>query len=85
MGRRSRVEVIIDILSEATKEVNKTRMMYKCNLNYSCFSKYFNELLKKGLIAEVHSVHNGVKKYKTTEKGKELLEVLRKAKEFISI
>ena len=83
--RRSRVEVIMDILSEARKGSNKTRIMYRCNLNFVCFNRYFKELLEKGLIVEVALDPDGIRVYKTTDKGLQLLEVLKKAKDLISL
>ena len=81
--RRDRVEVIRDILREARKGANKTRIMYRSNLNFACFNRYFEELIKKGLIVEVKSNPDGVKIYKTSEKGLQLLEVLEKAEDLI--
>ena len=81
--RRGRVEVIRDILREARKGTNKTRIMYRSNLNFACFNRYFEELIKKGLIVEVKSNPDGVKIYKTSEKGLQLLEVLEKAGDLI--
>ncbi|RLI17707.1 DNA-binding protein [Candidatus Bathyarchaeota archaeon] len=84
--RRSRIEVIRDILHEARKGANKTRIMYRSNLNFACFNRYFEELIKKGLIVEVKSnPSDGTKIYKTSEKGLQLLEVLEKAKDLISV
>jgi len=85
MGRRSRTEVIIDILVEASHGANKTRIMYRANLNFLRFNRYFSELLDKSLIAEVNNPTSGKVIYKTTEEGKALLEVLKKAKRFISL
>lgn len=84
-NRRSRIEVIKDILSEARKGANKTRIMYRCNLNFVCFNRYFKELIEKELMFEVGSNPDGVKIYKTSEKGLSLLEVLEKAKDMISL
>ncbi|MEM2911588.1 MAG: winged helix-turn-helix domain-containing protein [Candidatus Bathyarchaeia archaeon] len=83
--RRSRTEVILDILSEALEGVNKTRLMYSCNLNFGRFNLYFKELLNAGLIEKLDSNPGGVVVYKTTDKGRELLEVLRKANRLLSI
>mgnify|MGYP006267480017 FL=1 len=83
MGRRSRTEVIMDILVEASQGANKTRIMYRANLNFLRFERYFSELLDKGLIAEVNNPTSGKVIYETTEEGKVLLEVLKKAKRFI--
>jgi len=83
--RRSRIEVICDILSEALEGANKTRLMYHCNLNFMRFNRYLHELLDAGLMEYVGSNPGGVVLYKTSDKGRELLRVLRKANEFLSI
>lgn len=83
--RRSRIEVICDILSEALLGVNKTRLMYHCNLNLMRFNHYLQELLNTGLIECMGSNPDGVVLYKTSDKGRELLKILRKASEFLSI
>ena len=62
---------------------NKMRIMYKSNLNFERFNKYFSDLLKKGFIQE-ENISNGRRLYKTTDKGKALLEVLRKAEDLVS-
>ena len=87
MGRRSRAEVIIDILSEAMKGANKTRIIYRANLNFLRFERYFGELLSRGLIVVVDNpgVNSGGVVYLTTEKGRELLVILRKAQDIVSL
>ena len=85
MSRRSRTQGIIDILTEASEGANKTRIMYRANLNFFRFKRYLSELLDKGLIAEVNNPGSGKVKYKITEEGEELLEVLKKAQRFISL
>ena len=82
---RSRSEVICDILSEAFGGANKTRLMYHCNLNFMRFNRYLQELLDAGLIERVGSNPDGVVLYKTSDKGRELVKVLRKANEFMSV
>jgi predicted transcriptional regulator len=82
--RRSRLEVICDILNEALSGANKTRLMYQCNLNFMRFNSYLQELLTAGLIESVGSNPKGVLVYRTSNKGRELVEVLRKANEFMS-
>jgi len=83
--RRSRVEVVCDILSEALGGANKTRLMYHCNLNFMRFNRYLQELLDAGLIERVDSNPEGIVLYKTSDKGRELVKVLRKANEFLSV
>jgi len=74
--RRSRIELIRDILVEALEARSKTRIMYRCNMNLQCFNQYMNELLDHGLLVKVrHQSKNGFL-YKTSEKGKQLLKAL---------
>lgn len=82
--RRGRTEVVCDILSEALEGANKTRLMYHCNMNFLRFNRYLEELLEAGLVVRVDSNPNNVVLYKTTDNGRELLRVLRRANEFLS-
>jgi len=83
--RRSHTEVICDILSEALEGTNKTRLMYHCNLNFMRFNRYLQELLDAGLVERIESNPEGMVLYKTSDKGRELVKVLRKANEFMSV
>lgn len=83
--RRSRAQVIVEILSEASGGANKTRLMYRCNLNFDRFNRYLRELFDAGLVDRIGPNPRGVSLYKTTDKGRELLRVLRKAGEFMAI
>jgi predicted transcriptional regulator len=82
--RRGRTEVVCDILSEALEGANKTRLTYHCNMNFLRFNRYLEELLEAGLLVRVDSNPNSVVLYKTTDNGRELLRVLRRANEFLS-
>lgn len=82
--RRSRIEVIVDILNEALEGANKTRLMYHCNLNFMRFNKYLQEMLDAGLIERENSNPEGISIYKTTDKGREFLKAMRKASEYLS-
>ncbi len=70
--RRSRMDIIIDVLEVAVAGVKKTAVVYKTNLNFKLAEKYLGLLQKQGF------VENTLNKYKTTEKGKVFLQ---KAKE----
>lgn len=83
MTRRSRTEVIVDILTEAHDGANKTRIMYRANLNFMRFNQYLSELLENGLLEENRV--NGRVVYKVTQSGKDLLCTLRRAQEFMSV
>ena len=80
--KRSWTEITVDILEVALVPSNKMRIMYKSNLNFERFNKYFYDLLRKGLIVEMDN--DGRRVYEVTERGKNLLEVLRKAQEIFS-
>ncbi|MEM3618049.1 MAG: winged helix-turn-helix domain-containing protein [Candidatus Bathyarchaeia archaeon] len=84
--RRSRVEVVVEILNEALDGANKTRLMYRCNLNFRRFNRYLKELLDAGLLERIApNPESGLVLYRTTEKGRELLKILQKAGEFLSV
>jgi predicted transcriptional regulator len=83
--RRSRTGVICDILAEGLEGANKTRLMYHCNLNFVRFNHYLQELLEKSLIEQTIGNPSGLVVYRTTDEGRELLRVLRRANDFLSV
>ncbi len=76
--------VIVDILNEALSGANKTRIMYRANLNFLRSNAYLSEMMNSGLLAREKN-GNGQVIYRTTEAGVALLEMLYKAKELIAI
>ena len=66
--KRGRIDIIIDVLETARVGVNKTRIVYKANLNFKLANKYLALLQKNGLMEKK------VDKYIITEKGKRFLE-----------
>ncbi len=80
MNRRSWSDITIDILETTLHPTNKMRVMYRSNLNFQRFNRYFRDLLAKGFIEQMGN-GNGGSLYKMTERGRTLLEVLRKAHE----
>ena len=76
--RRSWPEITVEILEVTLSPSNKMRIMYGSNLNFERFNRYFYDLLRKGFIEEING-SDGRDKYKITERGRTLLEVLRKA------
>lgn len=75
--RRSRMDIIADILSVAMEETKKTQIVYKANLNFRRVEGYLHYLLDRGLI---ENTDGG---YKTTEKGKEFLSDYQKMKRLL--
>lgn len=77
--RRSEVAILMDVLSISLRDVRVTHLMYRANLSYSTLRKYLFAALDKGLISKVNNSDGSIV-YRTTEKGKALLEKLRDAK-----
>ena len=78
------MEVIVDILTEALEGANKTRIMYRANLNFIRFNCYLSELVENGLLVVEDGGGRRVV-YRVTERGKTLLETLREAQGFMAI
>jgi len=77
MGRRSRVDIVGDILSLARKSkgVRITEVIYGANLNYGLANRYLDMLLKDGLLSG--DEQGGATTYKITDKGLEVLKAYR--------
>ena len=63
--------------------VKKTHIMYRANLNFVSFNKYFPALLEGGLIVELDDPDGG-SLYITSEKGKALLRLLNGVNEALA-
>ena len=62
--RRSKIDIIVDVLEVTKNGVNKTAIVYKTNLNFMLADKYLLLLEKQGLLEKK------LDKYFTSEKGK---------------
>ena len=62
--RRSRIDIVVDILEVAKNGVNKTAIVYRSNINFTLADKYIELLEKQGFL------ENNSDKYSTTDKGK---------------
>lgn len=80
--KRGRDSIIIDILSAALRPQKKMRIMYKANLNFDRFKKYFGDLQERGFIEEVEDA-SGKASYRTSERGRMLLTALRNAQDLM--
>ncbi len=78
MGKRTRVEIMIEILRIATQGVNKTRIVYDANLNFRIADRYIDELKKLGYLKS--QIRGGRKIYVTTPEGLKFLEKFNKLK-----
>jgi len=83
LNKRSWPEITVDILEVTLRPANKMKIMYGSNLNFERFNNYFYDLVKKGFIQESNG--SGAKEmYKISERGKTLLDVLKKAEALLS-
>jgi len=70
--KRGRLEIIYEILSICREPVQKTRVLYGCNLSYDQLSRYLKYLIARGLLRLVE--RDGKKLLQVTEKGRKFLE-----------
>jgi predicted transcriptional regulator len=73
--KRSRQEIISQILEICTNGANKTKIVYQANLNFKTVDPYLDLLIKNGLIRvdEGRAIH-----YETIPKGIRLLEDIKR-------
>ncbi len=70
--KRSRIDLIIDVLEVAKMGVSKTGLVYRTNLNFKLANNYLEIFQNQGLMEKK------LDKYITTDKGKAFIQ---KAKE----
>ena len=68
---RSRTEIVAMILEAANGGATKTKIMYKAFLSYAQLREYLSVLIENSLLEYLE----GNQKYKTTEKGLNLLKM----------
>ncbi len=71
MGNRSRTEIVSMILETANGGATKTKIMYNAFLSYNQLKEYLSILIENNLIEYLDGTH----KFKTTEKGLNLLKI----------
>jgi predicted transcriptional regulator len=79
-NKRGWGSITIDVLESTLRPERKTRIMYKSNLNYARFNRYFCDLLEKCFIETVPD-SKGKPLYKITEQGKTFLAALKKVQD----
>jgi predicted transcriptional regulator len=71
--RRTRQEILSEILEICKKGASKTQIVYRVNLNFKMVNLYLDILIKKDLI---RSCQDNGKLYKTTPEGANLLDTI---------
>ena len=80
--RRSRFEIIKDILEAGKESSTKTSIVYEANLSFEQAEKYLNMLEKDELVNSHRSKH---KKYETTNKGRKFLESFQELESLLTV
>jgi len=83
--KRSDIDIMANILSEANESTKKTRIMYRCNLSHSQLQIYLQVLRDMGLLAS-HSKKEGAKMnyFRTTSRGFKFLDAYRALKNLMT-
>ena len=68
-ARRTSVDVSVDILEAALNGANKTRIVYRSNLNFAIVRGYLDNLIKTGLL-----IIGDDERYLTTKKGAKFIK-----------
>ncbi len=76
--------ITASILEATLVPQKKTRIIYKANLNFYCFNRYFNDSLRKGFIVKADD-NSGGSSYVISERGRIFLAALRKSQDLASI
>jgi len=79
--RRGRVEIMMDILDEAFRGVNKTKIVYGANLNFNMAERYLPLLLTRGLMVKLDGERGDL--YRITERGREVLKNYKQIRDFV--
>lgn len=79
--KRSEIDIIANILSEANKGTKKTRIMYRCNLSHKQLQVYLKLLIDiKFLMTSQKKEDPKMNFFRTTSKGFEFLTTYRTLK-----
>lgn len=79
--KRSKQEIIAQILEICLDSSSKTKIVYQANLNFRTINPYLDILMKNGLL-EVSEVEQTL--YRTTPKGRDLLDIIKKVNRSLS-
>jgi len=82
--KRSAIDIMASILSEARKGTRKTRIMYRCNLSHRQLQVYLKFLLDMKLLMSISEEGDSKTNfYETTTKGRNFLDAYGKLKELM--
>ena len=79
MKYRNRTEIVAMILESANEGATKTKIMYNVFLSYNQLKEYLSVLIDNNLLEYL----DGTRKFKTTEKGLNLLKMRNEMAELL--
>ncbi len=81
-ARRDKMMIIADILAALqSKNLKFTHLLYKSNLSHARLKEYLEELLAKGMVAEIETKEG--KRYMLTEEGAKFYQEYIRVNEFV--
>lgn len=84
--RRSRLDIVLDVLSSVREGIDKpTRIMYSANLSWKPTQRILRSLVQQGLLREIEdtSSKRTKRRYEITEKGARLVRYFERAKDLL--
>ena len=72
--KRDKLEILLGILEIARSPVKKTHILYKANINFYQLTRYLDLLKGLDMLEEIDQPYKG---YRTTEKGRQMLELFK--------
>ena len=83
--KRSDIDIMAKILSEADEDIKKTRLMYRCNLSHGQLQVYLKILHNLGFLAS-HPDKKGTKSkyFRSTLKGSKFLDAYHALKSLMT-
>ena len=85
-SRRSRLEIMLDILSAIRDGIDKpTRIMYAANMSWRPTQKMLSSMVEQGLLEERVASGRSKRRYVMTERGVNVLDYFEKANEILPL
>jgi len=84
-SRRSALDILSIILTEAKQAKTKTHIMYKCNLSYTQLKNYIQLLQEMELLNKQQNTNKKTKKLKSTSKGIKFLQTYAELKAILNL
>lgn len=85
-SRRSRLEIMLDVLSAIRDGIDKpTRIMYAANMSWRPNQRMLSNMVEQGLLEVTPGSGKSKRRYVITEKGVNVLDYFEKANEILAI